>query len=570
MNSKHPHNKQQFWQQVNTLWEDTLGSPEVTIAILDGPVDTSHPTLKSANLKALHGIQHQNGAAAQHGTHVASIIFGQHTSNLKGVTPNCRGLLLPIFSEKADGSLQASNQLDLARSLQYVLQDYEDNGGKYIVNISAGELSQDGEASPRLQKVLDDCHQKGILIVSAAGNNGCACLHIPAASPNTLAVGALDEEGQPANFSNWGKAYQRNGLMAPGENILGAMAGSDSLVARNGTSFATPLVSGVIALLLSKYDSLSPLTVKDVLLETSNPCPQVAVNEGASCAHYLHGIINIEAAVVRLDQMTNAAITRQDNNSHQNLSFVQHLNLNLMNDLPQEVSTSEAVVESSEVVASEVSTAETSTVVPQEEVVVLPSAQVTPSEVTPQVQPSHIEPSCGCSNTEGQQLVFALGSLGVDFGTDAVLDSFKFYMTGLQDKSGKKIEYPNPSDPEQLLTYLESHPYEASRVIWTLNQESTPIYAIHPSSNFEVEAYVRLRNFLTPILDDDTGDAKTKPFHIDMASIPGHIIGQVRLLSGQVIPQIAPNLRAMYNWRTDDLVKVVLEMIEENQQEECA
>jgi subtilisin family serine protease len=84
----------------------------------------------------------------------------------------------------------------------------------------------------------------------AAGNDGGECLHLPAALESVLAVGAMDAQGRPLDFSNWGQAYQSQGLLAPGENLLGAKPGGGTIL-RSGTSFATPIVSGIVALLLS-------------------------------------------------------------------------------------------------------------------------------------------------------------------------------------------------------------------------------------------------------------------------------------------------------------------------------
>jgi len=55
-----------------------------------------------------------------------------------------------------------------------------------------------------------------------------------------LAVGAMDERGHPLDFSNWGDAYQQQGILAPGENILGAKPGG-STERLSDTSFATPI-----------------------------------------------------------------------------------------------------------------------------------------------------------------------------------------------------------------------------------------------------------------------------------------------------------------------------------------
>src|SRR5262245_45380351 len=230
------------------LWAETLGDPAVCIAVLDGPVDLSHPSLEGANLtwgETLVPGTIDLGPACRHGTHVASVIFGQHYGPVPGVAPRCRGVLLPIFQSQGEQSLQPCSQLDLARALTQAVQQ-----GADVVNISGGQFSPSGTAHPLLADVVRDCARRGVLIVAAAGNDGCACLHVPAALDSVLAVGAMDAGGEPLGSSNWGGPYGIQGILAPGVAILGAQPGGSPAQA-TGTSYATALVSGVAALLVS-------------------------------------------------------------------------------------------------------------------------------------------------------------------------------------------------------------------------------------------------------------------------------------------------------------------------------
>jgi subtilisin family serine protease len=70
---------------------------------------------------------------ADHGTHVTSVIFGQPGSAVRGIAPDCRGLLVPVFSDRRPGQL---SQLDLARAIEQAVDK-----GAHIINISGGELS---------------------------------------------------------------------------------------------------------------------------------------------------------------------------------------------------------------------------------------------------------------------------------------------------------------------------------------------------------------------------------------------------------------------------------------------
>ena len=255
------------------LWAETLGDPRICIAILDGPVDRSHPSLVSAKLTRLDTLvpaAADHSPATQHGTHITSVIFGGHDGPVKGLAPLCRGLILPIFRGGATGDIGPSSQLDLARAISQAVQK-----GAHVINISGGEFSPSGTAHPILANAVRDCASRGVLIVAAAGNDGCDCLHIPGALPSVLAVGAMDSTGAPLHFSNWGTRYLAQGILAPGENIEGARSGGGTAL-NSGTSYATPVVWGVAALLLSLQLKLGrkpdPGAVRASILESAIGC----------------------------------------------------------------------------------------------------------------------------------------------------------------------------------------------------------------------------------------------------------------------------------------------------------
>src|SRR5439155_18521321 len=104
---------------------------------------------------------------------------------------------------------------------------------------------------------------------------------------------------------------------------------------------------------------------------------------------------------------------------------------------------------------------------------VVPSSQSISSSA---VMPSAC--SCGCASGSAQQLVYALGRLGYDFGTEARRDSIQQHMEG-----------DSPYNTEHLLKYLKANPWDAEAIIWTLNLDATPIYAIQPARAFASEAY---------------------------------------------------------------------------------
>jgi cyanobactin maturation PatA/PatG family protease len=145
---------------------------------------------------------------------------------------------------------------------------------------------------------------------------------------------------------------------------------------------------------------------------------------------------------------------------------------------------------------------------------------------------------CGCGCSGGSpQLVYSLGRVGFDFGTEARRDSFAQLMG----------ENANSNDPPQLLKYLEDHPWDAESVIWTLNLDSSPVYAIRPVGPFASIAYERIRGFLRQQLSEA----------VERVSIPGVVKGAATLWSGQTVPVISPEIRGMCSWSTSALVAAV-------------
>jgi cyanobactin maturation PatA/PatG family protease len=146
--------------------------------------------------------------------------------------------------------------------------------------------------------------------------------------------------------------------------------------------------------------------------------------------------------------------------------------------------------------------------------------------------------TCGCGGKKATQLVYALGRIGYDFGTEARRDSFAQMMGATA----------NPYDPAQMASYIAANPYEAESLIWTLNLDATPIYAIVPIGPFAPSAHERLRQAFAGQLDAG----------VELVSIPGTIGGSARLISGQVVPVIVPAVRGIFSWGTKPLIDSII------------
>ncbi len=95
--------------------------------------------------------------------------------------------------------------------------------------------------------------------------------------------------------------------------------------------------------------------------------------------------------------------------------------------------------------------------------------------------------------------------------------------------------------------HLEKNPWDAASVNWTLTLDGVTIYAVKPEGPFAGAAHQRLWQFLK---EQTTEGA-------DRISVPGVISGKVRLLNGQVVPAIIPEVRGMYNWTTAALIDAI-------------
>jgi cyanobactin maturation PatA/PatG family protease len=153
----------------------------------------------------------------------------------------------------------------------------------------------------------------------------------------------------------------------------------------------------------------------------------------------------------------------------------------------------------------------------------------------------------------GGDLVYVLGTLGYDFGSEARRDSFKQLM-GPVEVDGVGQVPANPYDARQMVAYLRQHPSEAKALIWTVNLELTAIYAIRPEGSFAEQIYGTLVDLLAGQIV-----AETDPGYLERVSVPGYLTGgSVKLFSGQIVPEVGvENLRGIYGWPVSTLIAAV-------------
>ncbi|SHN88969.1 cyanobactin maturation protease, PatA/PatG family, partial [Geodermatophilus obscurus] len=592
----------------------------VCIAVLDGPVDLSHPCFAGADLTTLDTLVPNTPSSdlmSKHGTHVASLLFGQAGSPVFGLAPHCRGLIAPVFR---DG--ERLSQLDLSRAIEQAV-----GAGANIINVSGGEPTPTGEAEGMLAHALQLCEDNGVLVVAAVGNDGCDCVQVPAAVSSTLAVGACGLDGQPLELNNWGEAYRSNAVLAPGLDIGGAVPGGGTATL-TGSSFATPVVSGVAALLASVQlltrDTADLLGVRAAILSTATPCEP---SGGPRSHRFPAGRLDVPRAY---DVILMGGKTAVD---HSDLALApsEQTPSNSVPAAPTP-STGEVLVAAGSVGAAteEIPCSPgTNAAVPQIQAasVAAPPSSPGPTDPPGPARWSVAEPpgqhpaavatmapgvraACGCgcngngNSNSNSQLIYAIGTIGYDFRTEANRDGFRqqmlpFRREGTGADGLPIMDPPNPYDPRHVNRYLAENPWVSDKLTWTLNIARTPIYALEAEASVgmtwepfrspiedkpelhEVVGYpdhlsTILSNFATypPVsyvykvfrdaivgqvqnVDDDN--------YVSRVAIPGRLTDKtVRLFSGQVVPVAKVSARGLYTWNEAALVRAVINAVNES------
>lgn len=553
------------------LWTRTLGDRLIKIAILDGPTDLERACFVGANftqfqpywtqdielndeyfyyLKLATEFNQQQKAKKEdpdydkdeakkereaffeqfpkliqaridlsgHATHISSTILGQHSSPAPGIAPNCTAINIPIAFD-SDNFISPVN---LTHAINTALK-----WGANIIHIAACHPTQTGVTPDLFARAVKQCQDNNILIVAPAGNDKGECWCIPAIIPGVLTVGAMRDDGQPFKFSNYGGDYQNKGVMANGENILGAQPGTDEPIREKGTSCAAPIVTGISALLMSmqlqRGEKLNAEAVRQAILNSAIPCDPEEVEEPERC---LRGKLNLPGAYQLLTGETLIRVVP---------SYTSHLQIEqaMSSDKPLRIYAPVTAA----AVATEIANSQTATIVP------------TTSLTTSQ-------PNDGITASLKTNLVYALGTLGYDFGSEARRDSFKQLMPNVAIDG---ITVPaNPYDARQMASYLEQRPTEGKSLIWTLNQELTPIYAIDPKGAFAADVYETLQAILAgQVQPQDSED------YVERVSFPGRLTDRtIELFSGQVVPVVTlPNIRGMYGWKINNLVSAAIESV---------
>lgn len=265
--------------EADRLHEIGLDGRGVMIGMLDTGFDIAHPAFSSTEIVAtrdfLNGDEDVgDGDLVQmaHGTAVLSVCGGFLPGELIGAAPGAQYALA-----KTEFAL---DEIEIEESYWIAGLEWADSLGCDIVSSSLGYTDWytysdlDGNTAPATI-AADMAAARGVLVVTAAGNEGnkeWRYVIVPADGDSVLAVGASTIDGARAAFSSLGPTADgriKPDIMAPGVQVWSANPGGGSYSFKNGTSFSTPLMAGVCALLLQDKPGMTPFEIIQRLRETA-------------------------------------------------------------------------------------------------------------------------------------------------------------------------------------------------------------------------------------------------------------------------------------------------------------
>lgn len=250
----------------------------VVVAVLDTGIapheDLTSPTNRILAWKDFVGEEDSPYDDNGHGTHVAGIIAGNgrySNGKYRGIAPEALLVGVKILDEEGSGNLS-----DVISGIEWCIASLSALNIKAI-NLSIGSEVQESYRTDPLCRVTSAAWERGITVSAAAGNSGPKprSINTPGINPVIITVGNLDDQNTLTNIddilapsSSRGPTLDRlikPDLVAPGTNITSLKVGG-GYTTLSGTSMATPLVTGAVALLLQKWPDLKPSQIKSVLM----------------------------------------------------------------------------------------------------------------------------------------------------------------------------------------------------------------------------------------------------------------------------------------------------------------
>ncbi|NQT63821.1 MAG: S8 family serine peptidase [Candidatus Marinimicrobia bacterium] len=256
--------------QIHNLGYDGSG---VLIGVFDTGFLTDHPVFEGIDVEAQYDfIDHEvdaSGLGHEHGINVLSVLGGYFPGELIGPAYKATFLLARTEDDYSESRAEEDNWVaalewadslgvDIINSSLNYFQDFDDPNEDYPLSALDGQTT----ITARAANIAAD---RGILVVNSAGNEGSSPSSIwpPSDSPHVLSVGAVNPQAEISYFSGRGPTYDgriKPNVVAQGSLVYMA-AGVNGFIRGNGTSFSTPQIAGLSALLLQAQPHLTPDSV---------------------------------------------------------------------------------------------------------------------------------------------------------------------------------------------------------------------------------------------------------------------------------------------------------------------
>lgn len=285
------------WQTVGAAWTQAKANKTVSVATLDTGIQTDHSDLKNNILYSGYvpldgyGAEDRNG----HGTHVAGIVAAESDNGIgvSGVSYNAGIVSVRVFRQIM-GNWSAYSS-DIALGVENVIS-MKDTYNIRVINMSLGMTGTSRSTPPAssslMQSAIKKAYDTGITVCVASGNESSstslATCNFPAYFDFCIAVGSIDSTKEHSLFSNGDNSLD---IVAPGRSILSTVR-NNAYSTMNGTSMATPFVSGIAALCYVVNPSITPAQVYSALTKTA-----VDLGDAGFDNFYGYGLVDPNSAL---------------------------------------------------------------------------------------------------------------------------------------------------------------------------------------------------------------------------------------------------------------------------------
>ena len=251
----------------------------VTIAMIDGPVDTSAPELAGANITVKTPCKYEAAkSSSTHATAIASILVSKNY----GVAPDATLIAYAMPSEGEKESDECNRDMAGAKATTFAQFQMAMNDGAQIISYSSSDKNHRSED---LKWAIARAMARGVIIVGPMGND--------ARDENdasygwwsgTVGVSAIDASGQLASYSSWGQGVVAAGIGGPVKARDYEAGGVKDM---QGTSFSTPIVAGQIALARSRWPEATPNQILQLVTHSGS-------NNGAWNQYTGYGALSLD------------------------------------------------------------------------------------------------------------------------------------------------------------------------------------------------------------------------------------------------------------------------------------